>query len=130
MKKTKKTLPKVEIINYGLYETWDREDKALPGFLELTDRVKAIIGVEFGMIVKIWQAKGRYIDYRIDHPPFVDESGNIEPPFEGQYRVRSSDFEFFIGDTIWEPVEDKRGEWKMSVFLDGTLLATKSILLY
>lgn len=130
MKKSKKPVPRAEIINYGLYENWDRDSKKLPGFLDLTDRIEASLGIEFGMIVRIHQAKGRYIDYRIDHPLFYDADGNPEPPFEGTYRINSSYFEFFIGDTIWEPIEDKRGDWVLSVFIDGVLIAEKTLHLY
>ncbi len=95
--------------------------------MEITTSVKASVGVEFGMIIEIFKAKGRYIDFRIDHPPFRDQDGNVEPPFEGTYHVRSNPVKFFLGDTIWEPIEDKKGPWTMSVYLDSVLLASKTI---
>lgn len=129
MKRNKKPLPKTEIVSYGRYTKWDRESKKLPELVDLTTEVKAKIGVEFGIIVEIFQAKGRFLDFEIDHPPFKDEHGNVEPPFEGSYQIRKNPYSFFLGDTIWEPINDKRGPWTMSVFMDGTKIASKTILL-
>ena len=127
LKRSKKPLPEVEIISFGEYTRWDREDKSLPKLIELTEQVKTEIGVEFGMIVEISHGKGRYLQYRIDHPPFKDENGSVMPPFEGEYQVRTNPYRFFLGDTIWAPVADKKGTWSLSVFFDDTLMAEKSI---
>jgi len=129
LKRSKKPLPEVEIVSYGQYTTWDRESKKLPELVDLTTEVNAEVGVEFGMIVEIFQAKGRFLDFIIDHPPFKDEDGNISPPFEGSYQIKNNPYAFFLGDTIWEPVEDKRGPWTMTVLMDGQKLASKTILL-
>lgn len=122
-------MPKFEIMSYGRYNKWDRESKALPKLVELGTEVRAEIGIEFGMIIEIYQAKGRFLDFRIDHPPFTDAEGNVEPPFEGTYPIRKNPCSFFLGDTIWEPVDDKRGSWTMTVLIDGKELASKTILL-
>ena len=122
-------MPKTEIVSYGKYTYWDRDSKTLPELVELTTEVKAEIGVEFGMIVEIFQAKGRFLDFVIDHPPFTDENGEISPPFEGSYQIRNNPYAFFLGDTIWEPIEDKRGPWTMTVLMDGKELASKTIML-
>lgn len=129
MKRNKKPLPKTEIVSYGRYTMWDRESKKLPELVDLTTEVKAEIGVEFGMIIEIFQAKGRFLEFIIDHPPFNDEEGNLAPPFEGSYQIRKNPYTFFLGDTIWEPIEDKRGPWTMTVIMDGKELASKTILL-
>ncbi len=129
MKRSKKPLPRVEIVSYGRYTKWDRDSKKLPELVELTKEVKAEIGVEFGMIVAIFQAKGRFLDFRIDHPPFTDQNGEVEPSFEGNYQIRQNPYVFFLGDTIWEPIEDKRGPWTMTVFIDDQEVASKTILL-
>ncbi len=122
-------MPKFEIMSYGKYSKWDGASKKLPKLVDLTTEVKAEIGVEFGMIIEIHQAKGRFLDFRIDHPPFKDAKGNVAPPFEGTYPIRKNPCSFFLGDSIWEPVEDKRGPWTMTVFMDGKELAGKTILL-
>lgn len=129
MKRSKKPLPKVEIVSYGRYTNWDRDSKKLPELIDLTTEVKTEIGVEFGMVVEIFQAKGRFLDFIIDHPPFYDENGDVAAPFEGSYQIRNNPYVFFLGDTIWEPVEDKRGPWTMTVLMDGKELASKTILL-
>ena len=116
-------------MSYGKYNAWDRESKNLPKLVDLGTEVKAEVDVEFGMIIEIYQAKGRFLDFRIDHPPFKDADGNVEPPFEGTYPIRKNPCSFFLGDTIWEPVEDKRGPWTMTVFIDEKELASKTILL-
>lgn len=122
-------MPKVEIVSYGRYTNWDRDSKKLPELIDLTTEVKAEIGVEFGVVVEIFQAKGRFLDFVIDHPPFLDDSGDVAAPFEGSYQIRNNPYVFFLGDTIWEPVEDKRGPWTMTVLMDGKELACKTILL-
>ena len=127
MKRSKKPLPKTEIVSYGRYTRWDRESKKLPELVDLTTEVKAEIGVEFGMIIEILQAKGRFLEFIIDHPSFNDEEGNLAPPFEGSYQIRNNPYAFFLGDTIWEPIEDKRGPWTMTVIMDGKELACKTI---
>lgn len=127
MKKKNNRPLEIEIINFGLYSAWDRDNSKLPEFIELTNEIKAEIGVEFGMMVEIRKARGRYLDFRIDHPSFLDESGEIAEPFTGTFRVKHNPFQFFLGDTIWEPVEDKRGEWKLSIYYEEKLLVSKSI---
>jgi len=127
VKRSKKPLPEVEIISYGQYTRWDRESKDLPELVSLTDSVEVELDVEFGMIIEIWQAKGRFIQFSIDHPPFTDNNGNVEPPFEGEYQVKTNPYRFFLGDTIWAPVDDKKGDWTMSVYIDGEELACKTI---
>lgn len=129
MKRSKKPLPKVEIVSYGQYTKWDRDSKKLPELVDLTTTVKAEIGVEFGIIVEIFQAKGRFLDFRIDHPPFKDDQGLVRPPFEGSYQIRNNPYVFFLGDTIWEPIEDKRGPWTMTVLIDDQEVASKTIFL-
>lgn len=119
----------MEIVSYGQYTTWDRESRDLPELINLTKEVKAEVGVEFGMIVEIFQGKGRFLDFIIDHPPFKDIDGNIEPSFEGTEQIRSNPYSFFLGDTIWEPVDDKKGPWTMTVYMNGEKVASRTILL-
>ena len=130
MKRSRKPIPKVEILSFGRYTTWDRERKALPELLELTDRIEANIDTEFGMIVEISGAKGRYLSFKIEHPPFRDNHGEIAPAFEGTHQVRSTPFYFFLGDTIWEPVDDKRGQWKLSIYFEEKVVAFKALTLF
>ncbi len=127
MKRSKKPLPEIEIISFGKYTPWDRDSKSLPELIEMSEKVKAEIGVEFGMLVEIFKGKGRYLDYIINHPPFKNEFGEIVVPFEGQYQIRSNPHTFFLGDTILEPIEDKIGEWTIWIYCEGILLVSKKI---
>lgn len=120
-------MPKVEILSYGEYSRWDRESRELPELVEMTEEIKARLDLEFGMLLEIRGAKGRYLSFRIEHPPFRDKSGAIVPPFEGNYQVKSSPFRFFLGDSLWEPLEDKKGQWTLNVSFDEAIVATKSL---
>ena len=117
------------IYSYGIYTSWDRESKELPKILEITNRIPVIPGIEFGCVIRIKGAKGKTIRFRIDHPPFKDETGETAPPFTGEYFINSNDYEFFLGDTVWEPYEDKAGTWELSTFLDGKRLSYKKLTL-
>lgn len=127
MKKKNNRPVEVEILNYGVYSEWNRESSLLPQFEELTTDVEATVGVEFGMIVEIRKAKGRYLDFLIEHPLFTDAEGNVEAPFRGTFRVKHNPFRFFLGDTVWNPVADKKGNWKLSILLDDEIIISKTI---
>jgi len=119
-----------ELYSYGEYSNWERTSKKLPKLLKITDRVQIHPDIEFGYVIKIKGAKGKKIDFRIDHPPFYNNKGQLEPPFEGEYYINSNDYEFFLGDTVWKPYEDKQGEWFLSTWLDGKTIAEKKITLF
>ncbi len=120
----------VDLYTYGLYTEWERDSKKLPKIKKITTEIPAAIGIEFGYILKIKKAKGKKITFRIDHPPFTDDEGNIRPSFEGEYYINSNDYEFFLGDTIWEPLHDKLGDWTMITWIDGLEVANKTLNLY
>lgn len=121
--------PEFEICSYGLYTAWDRESKLLPKIIKHTLEIEAEPGVEFGFILSVKRAKGEVLEYCIEHPPFTDDMGIKMPPFEGTYYISSNDFRFFIGDTVWEPVENKKGPWTVSVNYKGKKIASKTFLL-
>jgi hypothetical protein len=127
LKRSNKPTPEVEILSYGLYSGWDKTGKSLPKLVKMTESIEAALDIEFGMIVEIIKGKGRFLTYRIDHPPFTDANGNVEPPFIGEYQVRANPYRFFLGDTIWAPVEDKRGEWTLSVYFEDEMVAQKTL---
>jgi len=127
MKRSNKPLPEVEIISYGKYTRWNDDSRALPEIEQLTYQIVAEIDIEFGMIIEIWHGKGRYLEYIINHPPFKDKQGNIVPSFEGEYQVKANPYLFFLGDTIWEPIEDKRGTWEFIVKIDQQQVAMKKL---
>lgn len=118
--------PDIKIESYGRYSKWERESKKLPSILEFTTTIEAIEGNEFGMIIRITGGKGLKLDYCIKHPSFPNTKGDIEPDFCGEYFVNSNDFRFYIGDCIWLPVEDKRGDWEIFIYHDERCVAEKS----
>ncbi|MFW6061856.1 MAG: DUF3859 domain-containing protein [Planctomycetota bacterium] len=121
-----KKQPEARMVSYGLYTPFDRESEQLPQILEFTDHVPAREGVEFGYILEIRKARGKVLTFRIDHPPFPDKSGETAPPFEGEQRIRAPEWHFFLGDTIWPPVEDKVGDWTLSTWVDGDQVASRT----
>ena len=102
----------------------------MPQIREFTTRVEAELEVDFGLIVNIKKAKGQLLHYCIYHPDIPDEEGQVMAPFEGDEYVRSNDWDFYLGDTIWAPVSNKLGIWRMTIELAGQLVADKSFELY
>ncbi len=43
--------PFVELYSYGIYETWDRLSKKIPGLLKITTKIVIIPGIEFGYVL-------------------------------------------------------------------------------
>lgn len=113
-------------VSYGIYTPWDRDSKTLPKVLEFTRRIPARIDIEFGCILNIRKARGKQLSFCIDHPPFQGKNGDIAPPFTGDEYVRTNDWHFFLGDTIWAPVQDKIGTWRLTVELEGRAIADES----
>jgi hypothetical protein len=114
-----------EIVSYGIYNKWDKSSKDLPRIKEFAIQIPAITGTEFGLILLFKKAKGQQIDYVIHHPDFLDSKGKPALPFEGSYFINSNEFQFYIGDYIWEPIDDKIGLWTIEVFYDDELLVRK-----
>lgn len=125
---TKKKI-EVELYSYGEYSRWDKTSKELPRILNITDHIEAEIGTEFGYILKIKKARGTKLDFRIIHPPFNDENGNPAPDFTGEVYIHSNEYEFFLGDCVWEPLHDKLGPWRLITILDGKTIADKTLTL-
>ncbi len=120
--------PKItyKIETYGIYTGWDKHSKDLPKIKRHTDTIPARVDIEFGYVLSINKAKGKKLAFCIDHPPFCDEEGNVRPPFTGEVYVGANQWQFFLGDTIWEPVHDKVGPWRLTVTLDGKTIADKT----
>ena len=121
-----KRKPEFRVRSYGIYDRWDSSAKTLPRIKELTTRVPAIVDIEFGLIVQIIGAKNQQLDYCIDHPGIKDDSGKRRRPFDGSVYVRSNDWDFYLGDTIWLPIADKLGAWRMTVKLNSQTIADKT----
>ena len=117
--------PIFEIYSYGEYEKWNRESKDIPRILNFSTVIEAEPGTEFGYVLHIRQGKSENITFKIDHPPFKDENGEVVPPFEGEEFIRTNDYRFYLGDCIWEPAEDKFGVWELTVYHNGKVVANK-----
>jgi len=121
-----KRKPEMRIRSWGIYTAWDKASKQLPKLLEITTEIPAEIDIEFGLIVNVKRARNMQVHYSIDHPGILDANGERRPPFDGSVYVRTNDWDFFLGDSIWEPLHDKVGQWNLSVSLEDTIDVTKA----
>lgn len=119
----------VKIVSCGLYTPLEKDGKDLPKLVSFTHEIPCEPGVEFGYILHIRKARGLKLSFQIDHPPFTDEEGNVRPPFTDELYVRDNDWKFFLGDTTWEPMDDKEGDWRIRTWLDGNLVADQTLTL-
>ena len=113
------------MFSYGEYSKWNRSSKEIPKILEFTTEIMAEIGTEFGYVLHIKNGKGEKLTFKIDHPPFNDNEGNLRPPFIGEQFIRTNDFKFYLGDCVWEPLEDKLGKWELTTYYNGKEVARK-----
>ena len=125
-----KRKPEIRMKSYGIYTQWDSGAKELPRIQEFTTKVEAIVDVEFGFVVNIKGAKNSELEFCIDHPGIRDSEGNTRRPFDGTVFVKTNDWDFYLGDTIWLPIEDKLGTWHMTLELQGKVIAEKSFELW
>ncbi|TMP06119.1 DUF3859 domain-containing protein [Pseudoalteromonas sp. S3178] len=121
-----KSKPEVSIQSYGIYSTWDNKSKALPQIEQFTTNVTAKLDVEFGLIVNIKKAKGEKLHFCIYHPDIPNEEGEVMAPFDGVEFVKDNDWHFYLGDTLWEPIENKLGDWRMTLTLNNKVIADKT----
>ncbi len=118
---------KCVVRTFGIYERFDKGDKELPRFLEGTTKIPCRLDIEFGYVLHITGGKGKKLTFEIDHPPFKDSSGETAPAFVGDVYINSNDYRFFLGDTIWLPLEDKLGPWTLTTYCSGKKLAQKTL---
>ncbi|MBU0678967.1 MAG: DUF3859 domain-containing protein [Verrucomicrobia bacterium] len=116
----------VEMASYGIFTPWNSKSKSLPEIIKFTDEIPARLGIEFGYILNIKGGRGEKLTFRMEHPPFRGDDGEISPPFTGEMHIRNNDFHFFLGDTVWEPAEDKVGEWRLITYHDNKVIADKT----
>ncbi len=117
----------VELYTWGEYSGWDRGSKKLPKVLNIADTIPVELGTEFGYVLRIKQAKGKLLEFRIIHPPCNDEHGNPCGDLVGDLYINSNDYEFFLGDCVWAPVHDKLGSWRLITEIDGKIVADKTL---
>ena len=117
----------VKMTNYGEYEEWDRSSKELPSFKHFATEFAVDPACEFGYILHIKGAKRKKLSFEMWHPhPIHTADGESMPnPFTGELIVPQNEYKFFLGDTFWEPLAEKVGEWTLKTFIDGECVATK-----
>ena len=119
-----------EVYSYGIYTRWDRTSKALPKLVEITAKIPIKEDIEFGYVLKIKSAKGKLLTYIIEHPEMVDDDRNQLPPFEGTVIVSSNNYDFFLGDTVWEPYSQMIGEWNLITKIEDRIIVQKKLMLF
>jgi hypothetical protein len=112
--------------SYGIYKEWDEKSKQLPVINDFTTKIPALVDIEFGFILRVVKGKGLRLDWTIYHPDVADKNGQIMEPFCGDVYVRNNDWEFYLGDSLWEPIENKTGDWRMTIALDNKVIAEKT----
>lgn len=124
-----KSKPQIKMQSFGIYNQWDAKAKTLPKIQKFTTDIEAQVDIEFGFIINIKKAKGEKIHYCIYHPNIPDENGTPLPPFDGEEYIKNNDWDFYLGDTIWRPIENKLGLWRMTIELNGKVIAEQSFTL-
>jgi hypothetical protein len=120
----------ISIIYSGIFSQWDNSSDELPRLLQATVHVPGLIDTEFCFITRIKKAKNQILTYCIYHPDIPDDDGNIRPPFEGEVFIKENDWRFYLGDCIWAPVNNKLGNWRMTLTLNGKIIADKTFKVY
>ncbi|WP_049722599.1 DUF3859 domain-containing protein [Gilvimarinus polysaccharolyticus] len=116
----------VKLKSWGIYTPWDSDTKALPKLLKVTREIPCELDIEFGYIANIKKAKNKKLHYCIYHPDIPDADGTPLPPFSGEEFIRQNDWNFFIGDTVWAPIENKQGPWRITLSIEGELVADET----
>ena len=114
------------VVSHGIYNGWDGGSKDLPKIEKSGDTIPARVDTEFGYILNIKGARGKVLEFTIEHPPFMDENDQVVPAFKAELYVRTNDWSFFLGDKVWEPVEDKMGDWRLITAIEGTVLEDRT----
>jgi len=115
--------PRFKINSFGIYDGFEGAGKQLPKISRHTAVIPALVDIEFGLIVDVKKGKGISLDWCIEHPNIHDKNGKAMAPFAGSIIVRNNDWQFYLGDTIWLPEEDKVGDWHMYIEYEGSIVA-------
>jgi len=121
--------PVVQERSYGLYQRWSGRRGDVPQLIAFRETIPARPGVEFGYVLHVVDGHGVELSWRIEHPPFPGRDGKPTPAFAGGYHVRGNDFAFFLGDTVWEPWQDKCGPWTLITSIGAREVARRTLLL-
>jgi len=123
-----KLKPRFTMKSYGIYTQWEEKSKDLPKLIEVTTDVPSREDIEFGFVINAKSAKGCELKFTIYHPDIKDKHGDVMAPFTGEVYIRNNDWDFYLGDTIWLPLNDKVGHWRMTLEHDNKVIAEKTFL--
>lgn len=118
-----KRKPEFKIKSYGTYAEWNRDSDAIPKLIKIAEEVIFHPNVEFGLVLSIKGGKGLKLDFRVIHPKFNDANGDAATDFVGEHYVNANTWQFFLGDTVWEPYNDKLGLWRFIINAEGKVVA-------
>jgi len=124
-----KSIIQYAITSFGIYDKWDDTAKLLPKIKAFTVNIPARIDIEFGFIINIKKGKGKKASFCIYHPNIPDEHGNVMPPFTGDIYIKNNDWHFYLGDTIWAPIHNKLGHWRMTIECENKTIADKTFII-
>src|SRR5690606_14000757 len=114
------------LMSRGIYTKWNAESKELPRLVKITNEIPGELDVEFGYILNIKKAKNKKLQYCNYHPQIPHADGNPMSPFAVEEYIKQNDWSFFIGDTIWGPVDNKKGPWRITLTIEGVLVADET----
>lgn len=122
-----KRKPSFKIESYGTYDQWNRDSSDIPKITKISETVIFHPEVEFGLVLSISKGKGTKLDFRVIHPKFNGSDGKPAADFVGEHYVNANTWQFFLGDTVWEPYEDKLGAWRFIIKAEGKVIVDKTL---
>lgn len=125
--KMAKRKPTFKVESYGTYDQWNRDSSDIPKIIRINKEVIFDPEVEFGLVLSIKGGKGLKLTFRVIHPEFNDADGNPAADFIGEHYVNANTWEFFLGDTVWEPFEDKLGPWRFIIKAEDKVIVDQTL---
>lgn len=122
-----KKKPQFKIDSYGTYDQWNRDSDDIPKILKISNQVIFSTDVEFGLVLSIKGGKGVKLDFVVIHPKFNGSDGLPASDFVGDHYVNANTWHFFLGDTVWEPYEDKLGLWRFIIKYEEKIIIDKTL---
>lgn len=122
-----KKKPTFKVESYGTYDQWQRDSGDIPKITKISETVKFHPEVEFGLVLSIKGGKGTKLNFRVVHPKFNDSEGKPAGDFVGEHWVNANTWEFFLGDTVWEPFDDKLGQWRFIIKHEDKVIVDKTL---
>lgn len=114
--------------SFGVYSQWDEKSKSLPKLVEATTDIPLREDIEFGFIVNIKKAKNELLTYCIYHPDIPDKNGKPLAPFTGEVYVKNNNWDFYLGDSVLQPLEKNVGHWRMTLSHRDKIIAEKTFI--